>query len=407
MVSLKVKLRSSTVPGRAGTIYYQVTYRQMRRQIRTGIRLQPQDWNAAAECIRPEADHAPVLQARIDADLRRLQGIARQLDRTERHYTAAEVVRRYVRSDRDLGFLTFMQRQIDQKYADDRLGTACNYARTLRSFSQYLGGVDVPFSMITERLVEGYNAYLLRRGIVRNSISFYMRNLRAVYNKGIRLQRLASEEPFRSVYTGVDRTRKRAVDERLILRLARLALPPRSRMELARDLFLFSYCTRGMSFVDIAYLRKTNIRDGMIRYTRHKTGQRLSVRIEPGVRAIVDRYAAATGDSGYVFPLLTASPGDPAAFRQSRSALNDYNRRLELLAGMLGAECRITSYTSRHSWATVARNHDIPVSVISAGLGHTSERTTQIYLATLEDSVIDTANRKIVSLLEDVGTDGV
>ncbi|MDE5890351.1 MAG: tyrosine-type recombinase/integrase, partial [Bacteroidales bacterium] len=157
-------------------------------------------------------------------------------------------------------------------------------------------------------------------------------------------------------------------------------------------------CTRGMAFVDLAYLRKTDLRHGTIRYARRKTGQVMHVRIEPGIRMIIDRYAGACADSVYVFPLLRAT--DPeSAYRQYQSALNSYNRKLRKLSGMLPVACHLTSYTSRHSWATAARKHEVPVTIISAALGHTSERTTQIYLDSIENSVIDSANRTVLAAL--------
>lgn len=109
---------------------------------------------------------------------------------------------------------------------------------------------------MTEQLIDSYNAYLIRRGIVRNSVSFYMRILRAVYNKAVRLRLVEQTYPFHNVYTGVDRTRKRAVDEQLISQLHKLKLSAGSPLALARDPLHFSYCTRGMAFVDVAYLKK-------------------------------------------------------------------------------------------------------------------------------------------------------
>ena len=149
-----------------------------------------------------------------------------------------------------------MREQIAQLTADNRLGTARNYTRTLHSFSSFLGGGELPFAAFTERLVEEYNAYLLRRGVVRNTVSFYMRILRSVYNKAVRRRLAEPASPFGGVYTGVDRTRKRAIDERLIARLKNLDLPVSGPLPLARDLFVFSYCARGMAFVDMAFLRK-------------------------------------------------------------------------------------------------------------------------------------------------------
>lgn len=299
-------------------------------------------------------------------------------------------------SGRRTHVLSFMRIQIDYIRSCGRLGTARNYERAAASFSHYLGGKDLPLSAVTEPLIEGYNDYLLSRGIVRNSVSFYMRILRAVYNKAVRLHLVKQAFPFQNVYTGVDRTRKRAVDRDIIAGLFRLDLASGTPYALARDLFMFSFFTRGMAFVDIAFLQKTDIHEGMIHYTRRKTGQPLSIRVEPDIKEIMDRYADATSLSPYVFPILTDVLPD-VAYRQYQSALNTYNRTLHRLSKMLPVECDLTSYTSRHSWATAARNHNVPVSVISAGLGHTSEHTTRIYLAMLENSVIDAANQEIIA----------
>lgn len=344
------------------------------------------------------AGRVPVWQCRIECDVDRLHRIIRDLGREGRPYTVDEVADRFCAQSCGVGVTAFMREQIAQLTADNRLGTARNYTRTLRSFSGFLGGGELPFAAFTERLVEEYNAYLLRRGVVRNTVSFYMRVLRSVYNKAVRRRLAEPASPFGGVYTGVDRTRKRAIDERLIARLKSLDLPVSGALPLARDLFVFSYCMRGMAFVDMAFLRKKDMRDGAIHYVRRKTGQRMTVHLEPCMREIIGRYAPRTRDTPYLFPVLTAE--DPArAYAQYQVALNYYNRLLKKLASLLGLDSGLSSYTSRHSWATAARNHNVPLPVISAGMGHTSERTTQIYLSALETSVIDSANRKILASL--------
>lgn len=404
MATIKVKLRLSTVPGKAGTIYYQLTHRREIRQITTAIRLHPEEWNAAAEQVADSTESATMIQNRIDSDRMLLLRIIRQLDDSGKPYGVGNIIRLY--DSPDCRVLAFMRKQIAQLQECNRLGTAKNYERAWSSFAHYLRGEDLPFTSMTELLIDSYNAYLIRRGIVRNSISFYMRILRAVYNKAVRLRLVEQTYPFHNVYTGVDRTRKRAVDEQLISQLHKLELSAGSALALARDLFIFSYCTRGMAFVDVAYLKKTDIRDGAIHYTRRKTGQQLCIRIEPGIRSIIDRYADAAGAFPYLFPILTTE--EPAqAYDQYQAAINNYNRMLCKLSKMLPDECRLTSYTSRHSWATAARNHNVPISVISAGLGHVSEYTTQIYLTMLENSVIDAANRSIISHLVNISKEEI
>jgi len=206
-----------------------------------------------------------------------------------------------------------------------------------------------------------------------------VRVLRSVYNRAVGERLVAQTHPFGNVYTGIDRTRKRAVDERIIGRLSRLDLRGSAPLALARDLFVFSYCARGMAFVDMAFLRRQDIRDGVVHYVRHKTGQPLSVRLEPCMQAIVARYAGRAPGSPYVFPVLKSGEFG-SAYRQYQVALNYYNRQLKRLAALVGLETGLSSYTSRHSWATAARNHEVPLPVISAGLGHTSEHTMRIDL---------------------------
>ncbi len=278
-----------------------------------------------------------------------------------------------------------------------KIGTANNYQSTRDSFFAFLNKRDIPFKKITEQLVCDYEQWLTDRGVVRNSSSFYMRNLRAVYHKAAKLGLAPQSRPFDKVYTGVDRTRKRAMDEKLIMNLMSLDLKTEALRQ-SRDLFIFSYCTRGMAFVDIAYLKKSNISGGAFSYIRRKTGQQMSVKIEPCAQNIIDHYAEKTKDSQYVFPIITAS--DPAkAFCQYQSKLGYYNRQLKTLSKELGAELPISSYWARHSWATAARDKNVPLSIISAGMGHTSEKTTQIYLASLDNSIIDKANSEILSSL--------
>lgn len=400
--SVKVKFRTSRVPGKAGSIYYQVTHDRQVRRIATSIRIVPAWWDADAGHILPFPGEASVIRLRVEGDLAQLLRIVRDLTLEGRPYTAGEVVDRFRTPHRDTTVLAFLRRQIARLTSEGRLGTARNYARTLSSFSDFLGGADIPFAAFTEPLVEEYSAYLVRRGVVRNTVSFYMRILRAVYNRAVR-QRLAEPGcPFCNVYTGIDRTRKRAVEERLIVRLRNLDLSGSAALALARDLFIFSYCTRGMAFVDMAFLRKRDLAGGEIRYVRRKTGQQMTVHLEACMREIVWRYERRTRNTPYVFPLLTTEePG--RAYAQYQVALNYYNRLLKRLSLLLGLEDGLSSYASRHSWATAARNHRVPITVISAGMGHTSERTTRIYLSSLESSVIDCANRKILSALNRIG----
>ena len=397
MATVKVKLRLSSVADKAGVIYYQITHNRKVQQITTKIRVFPRDWDNIEERLAISATNRSKIQSRIDCDIALLQKIIADFDNNGINYSVNDVVGRYKSPQSHISILDYMRIQIAQLYADHRFGTAKNYRKSMLSFAEFLDGNNPPILTITEQVIVDYNTFLIQRGLVRNSISFYMRVLRAIYNKAVRQKLIEQQNPFVSVYTGIDHTRKRAVSEPIIAQLRRLELKPGTPLALCRDIFIFSYCTRGMAFVDIANLKKSNLQNGMICYARRKTGQLLSVRIEPSIQQIIERYAES--DSPYVFPILSSLDANEA-YEQYQVALNTHNRLLGRLSEMLGCGCKLTSYTSRHSWATAARNHNVPISVISQGLGHSTEQTTQIYLAKLDNTIVDDANRGIIRCLE-------
>lgn len=398
MATVSVKLRPSRVEGRAGVVCYQITHKRRMRQIRTSLHVLPAAWDEAQQRPIFNAVDGVKIRRRIESDVARIRALIARREELGYDFSAEEIVRDFTHAGEQVPVVEYMQQQIIQLRAAQRFGTACNYEKALRSFSRFLGPISLPLSAFGETVVAEYNAFLIGRGLVCNSVSFYMRILRAIYNKAVR-QKLVLQptRPFDGVYTGIDRTRKRAVSEEVVAELYRLKLPENSRLAFARDLFIFSYCTRGMAFVDMAYLKRSNRQNGSICYVRRKTGQLLSIKIEPTIRQIIDRHACT--DTPYLFPILHATTAREC-YEEYRMALNEYNRLLKQLSALLSVECLLTSYTSRHSWATAARNHHVPISVISAGMGHTSEQTTQIYLALLENSIIDQANKSIIGGLK-------
>ena len=290
MATVKVKLRPSSVVGKVGVIYYQITCNRKTQRISTQFRVRPLDWDSDKEQLAPNAPNRSMIQNRIDSDVASLGRIIADLDSSGMDYSVEDVISRYKSPQSYILVLDYMRTQIEQLRATNRIGTAKNYEKTMCSFGEFLGDVRLPLSALTEQVITDYNAFLVQRGLVRNSVSFYMRVLRAIYNKAVRQKLIEQQHPFTEVYTGIDRTRKRAVPESIIAQLHRLELDEGSPLALCRDMFIFSYCTRGMAFVDIAYLKKTNLQNGMICYARRKTGQLLSVRIEPSIQRIIDRY---------------------------------------------------------------------------------------------------------------------
>ena len=289
----------------------------------------------------------------------------------------------------------FMQETIVQLQKLGKTRTAETYQSALASFMRFREGKDVLISHIKDNLIVAYENSMKASGLSSNTTSFYMRILRAVYNRAVKQGITKQKYPFQYVYTGVAKTRKRAVDISIVRRLAEMDLDRNPSAALARDMFLFSFYTRGMSFVDMAYLRKSDLSHGVLEYRRRKTGQNMFIRWEKCMDEIVSSYD--NPSSFYLLPIITTYDTDER--QQYINMSHKINRSLKSLGKKLGLPAPLTMYVARHTWANAARKKKIPISVISEGMGHTSEMTTRIYLSSLDADIIDRANKKILRLL--------
>ena len=293
------------------------------------------------------------------------------------------------------GFVAFARSHIRQLKQVGKERTAERYATVLKSFMRFVGEHDLPFEAVDADLMAAYEIHLKARGICPNTSSYYMRGLRAIYNRAVEKGLTLQTYPFKHVYTGIDKTVKRAVSLQIIRRLRDLDLSACPMMDFARDIFLFSFYTRGMSFIDMAYLRKSDLKYGILTYRRQKTNRRLSVKWERPMQAIVDKYD--TAETPYLLPIIRHAEGDVR--RQYKSAAHLVNDKLRRLGERLGLAIPLTSYVARHGWASIALSKHVPLSIICEAMGHDSERTTQIYLTSLDTSSVDRANRKILEAL--------
>lgn len=284
------------------------------------------------------------------------------------------------------GLQEFIESNVEEMLADNRISTARSYVSTLSSVMLF-SGRNPAIGEIDADFVMNYAAWMKKKGLTDNTISFYMRVLRAVLNKyGVD----NTSAIFRNVYTGVAKTIKRAISLNDIRTIKNASGLP-SDLEMARDMFMFSFYMRGMAFVDVVKLTRSNISGDYISYKRSKTGQRLFVKIENDTKRIIEKYRSEKNE--YIFPVVPY-------YESYDTAIRVQNARLFRLSRKLGFETSLTTYVARHTWASLAKKNGISISVISESLGHNDEKTTMIYLASFDQDVIDAANSKILGLLK-------
>lgn len=295
----------------------------------------------------------------------------------------------------------FMNRLITQLKKNGQHRTMQHYQATLNSFMRFRDNADIALGDIDAELIRSYEAYLKHVAkVCLNTSSFYMRILRATYNKAVENGPAPQHNPFKDVYTGIAKTSKRAIPTQSVSSIKHLNGGLSPKQEMARDTFMMCFYLRGISFIDLAHLRKSDLKDGYLHYTRSKTRQRLSIRWEKDMQDIVDKYQTMTSSSPYLFPFLVAdSDKSQDETRLYHNAETRITYHLRKIGARIGIKGKLTLYVARHSWATAARDNQVSISVISEALGHNSETTTQIYLRSIQTSQVDDANAKVLAAI--------
>jgi len=401
MTSIKIKFRISSVSTKEGTLFYQVIHGREVRQINTNYRLFPTEWNKQLAQIRlPSLSESrqvylSELKDKVEEDTLRLGSIISRLECSAEDYTSDKIVNLFLSSSKNKGFISFTKNLMKQLMLIGKGRTSETYTTVLNSFIRFHGEEDIPLKDIDSGLITKYEVFLKTKGLSQNSTSFYMRNLRAIYNRAVEKGLTIQQNPFKHVYTGIDKTVKRAIPMANIRQIKDMDLTSFPSMDYAKDMFMFSFYTRGMSFVDMAFLKKKNLQNGTLSYRRQKTNQQLFIKWEKPMQDIIKKYD--TKGTPYLLPIIKDT--NKNARLQYKNAAHLINKKLKQLGEKLEISAPLTMYVARHSWASIAKSKNIPISVISEGMGHDSENTTRIYLASLDTSIVDKANKLILKSL--------
>lgn len=392
------RLNSGSYP-----LVFQVIHNRRKKLLYSGYHIKEEAFDKQEEkIIASGADSAFSVAdiAKMNRELRKIRSTIhtriRHLKQTRVFYTVEDILTPCVHKNVKQQFylLRYIDAQIERKKELKKDGMAAAYKSTRSSLAKFLNNSDIRIPTIDLRFVRRYEDFLYSTGVTSNTISYYLRNFRILYNQAI-VDGCHShnEYPFVKAQTRPEKTVKRALTRENLQSLANLMLEDASELEFSRDLYLFSFYAQGMAFVDIVLLKKSSICNGILSYSRHKSKQLIRIAVTPQMQEIMDKYKAA---GEYIFPILDKQ--DSSEYKLYRLALGRINRHLRRIAAMANIKVPLTTYTARHTWATLARDYGAPVSVISAGLGHTSEEMTRIYLKEFDVSLLDKVNSMVTNL---------
>lgn len=391
------KHRDNTFP-----LVFQVIHNRQKKVIYTEYRIEEANFNSKLQKVQTSSQTnlsrkmIATINREIKQQKRILQERIAEYERANIAFSVKDLEDKPLKHRR-VFILEYMNKQINLKLLGKREGIAQAYKNTKHSFARFLEMKDIEVIQITPLLIRRYQAFLQARGVSENTMAYYMRNLKTIYNCIIQDgYKTNPESPFRGIRTTICKTTKRAITREELIKIAKMEFAPNEKhIELARDIFLFSYYACGMAFVDIAYLEKKNIESGVIVYYRHKSKQQIRISVIEPLKKLMDKY---WNTSKFVMPILNSDlPED--LYEQYRLALGKTNKNLKVIGDCVNLDYRLTTYIARHTWATQVKMLGTPISIISQGLGHTSENTTRIYLQDFDSKVIDSVNKR-VSILE-------
>ena len=406
MATVKIKFRASSVAGKEGTLYYHIIHQRKLRWISTDYHVYPEEWNARKSSVivsnsNNRQAYLQLIQSQIDWEMKQMQCIIHDKEMDGVSYSVDDLANEIQQLPTSQSVFMFFRQQIAKKEQMQCVGTKNNYTNAVNRFIEFRNQKDLTFSQMTADMMEMYQAWLWNRGVGQNTVSFYLRTLRTLHHKALEAGQATSNDIFAHVQTANVRTAKRAISVKDIRKIEKLDLPRGSSLDKARDMFLFSFYLRGMAFVDMAFLKKSDLKCGLVSYNRRKTHQNLNIEWIKPMQAIIDKYAEQTKDSPYMLPILTGKETSP--YTQYRKVEYNTNYNLKKIGKMIGLKIPLTTYVARHTWASIALHMNIPIATISEGMGHNSYKTTQIYLESIDVATINEANRRIIrKILKDL-----
>ncbi|NQU33118.1 MAG: site-specific integrase [Bacteroidetes bacterium] len=294
----------------------------------------------------------------------------------------------------DVTFSYFSDHIIAEMKKENRLGNAKAYDNAKIIFNKLMGD-SVLIQNVSEDMVNEFIHKMILKKLSINSRGVHLRAIRATINRAIKDGIYdASNYPFKNISIKTQKTRKRAVNKDVIKMVEELDVSKENNLQFYKDLFMFSFYNRGMNFVDISFLKTKNIESGRISYYRQKTGHQFSIKLTDKAKVIIDRYSKLKDPESYIFPIIYRKGNE---YLDYKNAMRLMNKKLKKISKILELDVPLTTYVTRHSWATIAKRSGISTAIISEGLGHESEETTQVYLDSFENDVLDDANELIIS----------
>lgn len=399
--------RSKTLADGTSPILLRLTRNGKRKYVSLGLSVEPKFWDFKKNSPKRNCPNKDAINTIIEGKSALYRAMITELKVEGRDYTLETLVQRVEKPVKKQTFGNYLEGYVEILQAENRYGYAKTFTELASSILKYRKSLDFYFTEIDTHWLRGYEMFLRGNGNKDNSIGIRFRSLRVLYNRAI-TDKIVKREyyPFDDfkVSNFHEQTIKRAItrdDVKRIISLDLKSITPYHSpyLELGRDLFLFSYLSCGINLTDMAKLQYANILDGRVTYNRQKTGKLISFQLQPMAKEIISKYAPANPlNTDYVFPILDRQLHKTETQKRDRihKAMKATNKALKKIGEKLQLPIDLTTYVARHTYATVLKRSGVGTAIISESLGHSSEKVTQIYLDSFENTQIDEAMKNLL-----------
>ena len=384
-------------------IVVRVTYDRNNTTFTTGIRVNGDLWDTNSYKVKHNHPNAQALNKSIADFYSKVQGIALKLI-DEQNFSFDELKDRLsenYQAPNNIGkqdFNQYASQLIAEMFSINKAGNAIIYQTATNRVMSYSGKQILKFKEINYSFLDGFRQQLIKDGVKQNTISNYFRTLRAIYNKAIKAKVIdRAQYPFLDIPIKTERTAKRALRLEDLVKLYGMIYKPNTPKWHARNYFLLSFCLRGASFTDLAYLTGKNINKGRLVYKRRKTGSELNIKILQLLESILEFYYGC--NEKYLIPVLPKGIIENSldAKKLIFQWIKTTNKWLNRIAADCEIDAEITTYVTRHSWATTAKRLGYSNELIAEAMGHEyGNKITNIYLDNFDQSLIDEMNDKVI-----------
>lgn len=398
VLDTRVKKANGTFP-----LIMRIVHNRKSTQLPLGLSLHPKDWDATKHQIKPSYQGTESV-TRLNNQHRKkvaeaLDIISKLEEKKVLHTLTIQHLKELIEKSNNLSFIKYTENMIDDMKKVQRFGSARAYQGVISVLQTFTKTLDISFTDITYSFLVKFEQYHISNGNSLNGLAVYLRTIKAVFNSAIKAKLVERDlYPFTEYTIKTKKTRKRAISTTAISAIESLSFEPNHPLYNTHNYFMFCFYSRGMPFADMSYLKWSNLIDGRIIYERQKTDKPYSIRVTPQLQQILDRYPKQENND-YIFPIITKATSEEQ-YRQVKWARSRYNKKLKKIAELCGIQETLTSYVSRHSFASIANTLKVPITNISQMLGHGSIKTTQIYLDSLPNQMIDDATDMVLGAVQ-------